>query len=123
MAITHGDDCAGALAQALSDFVDTGGAGQMRIFDSGSILLVSITLNVGAFNVVGREGEINGTPSGVAVASGTAASFDVLNGNGDTAYEGTAAGPGSGADLELENTATIIAGETVQIFSHRWALE
>jgi hypothetical protein len=121
MAITHGTEARTALAEALNDFVNTGsGTAVVRVYDANATLLVEIELNNPAYNIVGEQAVLDGASSGIAVATGDAATFDLLNRDGDTVYSGTVGT--SDADLEIAAPVTIVIGETVTITSHSWVL-
>lgn len=123
MAITHGLACKTALAQALSDFADLGGGATLRVFDGLGTTLVTMALQYpGAFTAAAGAATLNGAPSGIATNTGEPATFDIINGNSDTVYEGTAGAAGSGADLELNTGSLITDGQTVTLTSHVWEL-
>jgi len=119
---------ASAAADAVVDLLDVGGAGYLRIYDGAQpatadtavgaqALLAELRFGATAFgaasNGVATANAITADSS--ANATGTAAWFRTLAGNGTTAvFDGTVGT--SGADLNL-NTTSIVAAAEVSVTS------
>ena len=119
---------ASASADAVVDLLDVGGAGYLRIYDGtqaatadtaigAQVLLAELRFSATAFgaasNGVATAAAI--TADSAANATGTAAWFRALAGNGTTAiFDGTVGT--SGADLNL-NTVSIVSGAEVSVTS------
>lgn len=122
-----------AACNAMVDLVDAGSsAGFVRIYtgsqptDSDTAetgtLLVTITLQDPAFGAAadatpGGRATMAGTPSGTAVATGTAGYFRVYDSDENHLWDGDAGT--SGTDMVLDS-ASITSGQTVTInsFTH-----
>lgn len=120
MTIAHSTDSRTALAAALASYVGNGGT--VNVYDASSNLLVSIDLSSAAFVASGIYASINGTPSGIAAATGNVSTFKLFTTGGSLVYAGTVTASGGGGDLEIDGAAEIIAGQTVNITSHRWQI-
>jgi hypothetical protein len=128
MATRIADAARNAAADAVVDRIDAGaGAGTLTIKtgtqpadadDAGSGTdLVVITLSDPAYGAASAgAAALSGTPSGTAIATGTAGWFRVEDSTGANVFDGSVTGTGGGGDLELDNTS-IATGQTVTISS------
>lgn len=121
MALTHATATRNAIADLIDTLVNTGSGsnGQIVIKDSGSTTLATINLADPAFGAA-ASGVI--TLQSVPVtdtsadATGTAATFSLLDKDGTTILSGTVTATGGGGDMELVSTS-ITSGQPVQITS------
>jgi len=126
MAITHPATIRNGLANNVVDQVDTGTAtattvGNLIITTGGGTptTLVSIPLQNPAFGAAsGGTATMNGSPSGTATATGTAAEFKIRDRDDSTMFTGAVATTGS--DLNLSNT-NIASGDKIQITSFTYS--
>lgn len=128
MATRIADAARSASTDAIVDRIDAGaGAGTLKIYtgsqpadaddaESGT-LLVTITLSDPAYGAASNGvASLSGTPSGTAVAAGTAGYFRVEDSTGANVFDGSVTATGGGGDLELDNTS-IASGQSVTISS------
>ena len=122
MAITHGTELRAALADAVLTFVDTGsGTAVIELFDVNGNLLIVFDLPDPAYssNEAGTL-SLNDLPlPALAIASGTATSFQVINADGDLAYQGSISAGGP-TDLQMTN-ADLISGRQYAITAHSYS--
>lgn len=121
MALTLTTDSVNASCNAVVDLIDAESptAGKLYIYGAGySPLLVTITLGDPAFGAASSGvATANGLPlSGTAVADGTAALFEVVDGDDDVIFEGTVGGTAeaTSGDLQL-NSSTIVTDDLITI--------
>ncbi|HFD14697.1 MAG TPA: hypothetical protein ENJ38_00135 [Rhodospirillales bacterium] len=117
MAITHDTALRNSLCSTVSSRVDTGaGTAKMRVMDSGNVVLVEFSLPNPSFAAPSNGSmTLNGTPiSATAVATGTAAKFDIVDRDGNFVLDGTVGT--SNADAIIDNTS-ISSGQTVNLNS------
>ncbi len=123
MALTLSTSAKNASANAVVDLVDVGSAnaqGIMRIKTAqGGTTLVNINLGNPAFgDASSGTATLLGVPrTGVAVASGNAAWFDVLDCDENIIYSGTVTATGGGGDAIID-TVAIQTNDTIQLNSH-----
>jgi len=121
MAITLTTAAKNTVNDALTALVDAGAGteGKMVIKDGGAVTLVEILFANPAFGASAAGiSTLNGTPlTGIATATGTAATFEVTDTDGTVVYSGTVGIAGSGADAIIDSTS-ISTSDTVQLNSH-----
>lgn len=116
MAVTFGS----TIRDAICELIRTNAAGALLELwtdtEFTGTKLASFTLGTPAFNAP-SSGTITATSIAPvqALATGDAAAFRIMNG-ANLVLKGTAGGPGSGADWELETlNATILQNQTLTI--------
>lgn len=121
MALTHTTAIRNTLADAIDTAINAAGAGTLGIYDSGDVLLASITLGATAFGA-SASGTI--TLGGVplsdtsANATGTASYFRFNENGGTEIFRGTVGV--SATDLVLDSVS-ITAGQTVTVTSFTYS--
>jgi hypothetical protein len=134
MALKLGVDAAIAAADAVVDLIDTGTPASTLVIYDGSepadpsvavgaqVALVTFDLNDPAFgaavDTVGG-GQATADVTGLAVqadASGTAAWFRIIDGNGRVILQGNVTDTTGGGDLKVSSTS-IVAGIEVSVIS------
>lgn len=126
MALTLATSVRNAMADAIT--TEVGGSSLLRIYGgvrpanggAATTLLAELTCNVTfAPAAAGGVLTLNAvTADSVADNSGTATWFRILTSGSVQKIDGSAGGPASGADLELDN-ASIVAGGTVSMSTPR----
>lgn len=116
MAVTHPTAVRNAIADAVVDSIDTGGAGSLIFQTSGDAEVATLTFSATAFGAAS-----SGTATAAAITSdtdatgGTVAKFKIQNGSAADAGFAGAVGT-SGSDINL-SSLTVGAGDTVSISS------
>ena len=118
MAITHGANVRTAIANTIKEAIDNGVANaKFRLKDAGDVVLATVDLQDPAFaDAVSGVINLNGTPlqNLSAEASGTITKFDVIDGEDNIIFQGTATT--SGGDITISNDA-VVTGNLITIAS------
>lgn len=114
MSITHATATRNAIADAVVDSIDTGGAGKIILSTSGDVDLVTLTCSNPAFGAAsGGVATANAITPGTVGTTGTAAKFRVTKNDGTTVVFSGSVGT-SGADMIITSTS-LVATESVSI--------
>lgn len=123
MAIVAVEAARNDMVDALTVLVDAGTTnptGTFEVWTAGfAIKLVDIDVPNPAFGAAAAGvATLNGVPlTGIAVATGTAAVFKMVDRDDAEVYRGTVGIAGSGADAIIDSTSITI-NDTVQLNSH-----
>jgi len=116
MAVTHPTTVRNAIADAVVDSIDTGGAGSLIFQTSGDVEVATLIFSATAFGAAS-----GGTATAAAITSdtnatgGTVAKFKIQNGSAADAGFAGAVGT-SGSDINL-SSLSVGAGDTVSMSS------
>lgn len=116
MAVTHPTAVRNAIADAVVDSIDVGGAGSLIFQTSGDVEVATLTFSATAFGAAS-----GGTATAAAITSdtnatgGTVAKFKIQNGSAaDAGFAGAVST--SGSDINL-SSLVVGSGDTVSISS------
>ena len=111
MSVSYSASLKSIRMNAVISAIDTSGTGTIEIGSSGmAMVLVTIGLSKPSFMESNGVITMAGVPlSGSASNSGTAASADIKDGDGDVVVSGLTVGiSGSGADIILDSTSLTV---------------
>ena len=126
MPITLTTNTRNIATNSIVDLIDTGTTnptGSINIYTSGlTILLVTLNFSNPAYgNSLNGRATGNPVANGVALASGTASIFTVVNRNGVEIFRGTVSGTGGGGDIEL-SSILIATSQIISISSSTFTM-
>ena len=122
MAVTHAPAVRTALANFIVDQLDTGTPpGKIFIQTSGGTEVANLTFANPAFDAAASGVAASGQSGFVIISDtdangGTAAKFELRQGNGTVLVLGSVTATGGGGDITL-NSITVSAGQTVALTS------
>lgn len=116
MAVTHPTAVRNAIADAVVDSIDSGGAGSLIFQTSGDVEVATLTFSATAFGAAsGGTATAAAITSDTSATGGTVAKFKIQNGSAaDAGFAGAVST--SGSDINL-SSLTVGAGDTVSISS------
>lgn len=121
MPITLTTNTRNVATNSIVDLIDTGTVnptGSINIYTTGlNLLLVTLNFSNPAYgNSLNGVATGNPVTNGVALASGTASIFTVVNRNGVEIFRGTVSATGGGGDIEL-SSVSIATSQIISINS------
>lgn len=116
MAITHPTAVRDAIANAVVDSIDSGGAGSLIFQTSGNAEVATLTFSATAFGASSSgTATANAITSDTNATGGTVSKFKIQNGSAaDAGFAGAVST--SGSDINL-SSLTVGAGDTVSMSS------
>lgn len=116
MTLTYSTAMRNRQANSFGTGIDSGASdGVIKIYDSGDVLLVTLTFSSTSFhNAAGGVATANTITSGTAVAGGTASYFLFEDSDGVYSEQGSITVTGGDGDMKLESL-TITLGQIVSI--------
>lgn len=117
MALTHTTATRNAMANAVVDLIDVGGAGTLEFQTSGDVEGATIGFSATAFGAAtGGTATAASTTDDTNATGGTIAKFRIKDGAGLEVFSGTVTGLSGGGDIEI-SSLSITATETVSLTS------
>lgn len=117
MALVHTATTRNAMADAVVDLIDVGGAGTLVFQTSGDVEVATITFSATAFGAAAAGiATAAGTTDDTNATGGTIAKFRIFSGGAAEIFQGTVTGIAGGGDIEI-TSLNITATETVSLTS------
>ena len=117
MAVTHSNAARSAMADAVLDLLDVGGAGTLEFQTSGGVEVATCVLSATGFaNAVNGVATANAIANDTSATGGTVAQFVLKNNAGTTIISGSVTATGGGGDIEL-SSLSVAAGDAVSVTS------